>query len=80
MEMAGTGPPLGIVGHSLGSTDDQIDTPAQVANKYNVGDIIGDGTEKIICYFIIVIITILILDIILYRAEPLLATSPCNLS
>ena len=44
MEMAGTGPPLGIVGHGLGSTDDQIDTPAQVANKYNVGDIIGDGT------------------------------------
>ena len=46
MEMAGTGLPLGIVGHGLGSTDDQIDIPAQVANKYNVGDIIGDGTKK----------------------------------
>ena len=46
MELAGTGPPLGIIGHSLGSTDDQVDTPAQVANKYNVGDIIGDGMKK----------------------------------
>ena len=45
MEMAGTGPPLGIVGHSLGSADDPIDTPAQVAHKYNVGDIIGDGMK-----------------------------------
>lgn len=48
MEMAGTGPPLGIVGHSLGSTDDQIDIPAQVANKYNVADIIGDGNFAIV--------------------------------
>ena len=46
MEMAGTGPPLGIIGHSLGSTDDQLDIPAQVANKYNVGDIIGDGMKN----------------------------------
>ena len=46
MEMAGTGPPLGIIGHSLGSTDDQLDIPAQVSNKYNVGDIIGDGTKN----------------------------------
>ena len=43
MEMAGSGPPLGIVGHSLGSTDDQTDTPSQVSSKYHVGDIIGDG-------------------------------------
>ena len=46
MEMAGTGPPLGIIGHSLGSTDDQLDTPVQVTNKYNVGDIIGDGMKN----------------------------------
>ena len=56
MEMAGTGPPLGIVGHSLGSTDDQIDIPAQVANKYNVADIIGDGTRKLIEYYIVIMI------------------------
>ena len=43
MEMAGTGPPLGIIGQGLGSNDDQADIPAQVSVKYNVGDIIGDG-------------------------------------
>ena len=34
-----------IVGQGLGATDDHTETPAQVANKYNVGDIIGDGTS-----------------------------------
>ena len=48
MEIAGSGLPLGIIGHSLGSTDDQVNIPAQVANKYNVGDVIGDGKSDII--------------------------------
>ena len=47
MEVAGSGQPSGIIGHSLGSTD-QINTPAQIASKYSVGDVIGDGNFAVV--------------------------------